>query len=113
MKMSKWIIALFLCSNAAMVLAADKTPVLEKNSCGKIEYPKAALINEEAGLVVLSVLVATDGSVAEAKIEKSSGSKTLDKAAVKIYSACKYAPGTKDGKQEQAWAKVEHVWSLT
>lgn len=113
MKMSKWIIALLLISNAAVVMAADKTPILERSSCGKIEYPKAALINEEAGLVVVSVLVATDGSVADAKIEKSSGSKALDKAAVKIYSSCKYTPGIKDGKQEQAWAKVEHMWSLT
>jgi protein TonB len=113
MKMSKWIIALFLASNAAAVMAADKLPMLDKNSCGKIEYPRAALMNEESGTVTLAVLVAPDGSVSDTKIEKSSGSKSLDKAAMKIYSGCKYSAGTKDGKQEQAWAKIEHLWSLS
>lgn len=113
MQISKWIIALMLTSNAAIVFAAEKAPMLDKNSCAKAEYPKAALMNEESGLVVLSILVSPDGSVADSKIEKSSGSKTLDKAAQKIYSACKYSPGTKDGNKEQAWAKIEHMWSLT
>ena len=113
MKISKWIVALMLSSSVAFAMAADKGPALEKNSCGKAEYPKAALMNEESGLVVLSVLVTPDGGVAETKVEKSSGSKTLDKAAQKIYTSCKYSPGTKDGAKEQAWAKVEHMWSLT
>jgi protein TonB len=113
MKMSQWIIDLMLTSSATFVMAADKAPVLDKNSCGKADYPKAALMNEESGVVSLSVLVMPDGSVTDSKVEKSSGSKTLDKAAVKIYMSCKYSPGTKDGKSEQAWAKVEHVWTLS
>jgi len=113
MKMTKLVIALLLASSATIVIAADKAPILERSTCGKFEYPKAALINEEAGVVSLSLLVAADGTVADSKLEKSSGSKTLDKAAVKIYSACKYSPATKDGKSEQAWTKIEHVWSLT
>lgn len=67
MKMSKWIIALLMIGNTTIVMAADKTPMLERGSCGKIEYPKAALMNEEAGLVVVSVLVASDGSVTDRK----------------------------------------------
>jgi protein TonB len=113
MKISKWIIALMLSSSATFVIAADKAPTLDKNSCGKAEYPKAALMNEESGVVSLSVLVTADGSVQDSKVEKSSGSKTLDKAAIKIYSSCKYSPGIKDGKSEQAWTKVEHVWTLS
>ncbi|MBC7404769.1 MAG: energy transducer TonB [Cytophaga sp.] len=111
--MTKFLVALFLACSASIGFAADKAPTLDKNSCGKFEYPKAALINEETGIVSLSLLVATDGTVTDSKLDKSSGSKTLDKAAVKIYSACKYSPATKDGKSEQAWTKIEHVWSLT
>lgn len=113
MKMTKFIVSLFMTCAAGFSMAADKAPVLDKNSCGKADYPKAALMNEESGIVTLSVLVMPDGSVTDSKVEKSSGSKTLDKAAVKIYMSCKYSPGTKDGKSEQAWAKVEHVWTLS
>ena len=113
MKFAKLVASLFFIASTANVFAADKAPVLEKNSCGKVEYPKAALMNEEAGVVSLSLLVTADGSVSDSKLEKSSGSKTLDKAAVKIYSACKYSPAIKDGKSEQAWTKIEHVWSLS
>lgn len=113
MKISHWIIALMLSGSATLVMAADKAPVLDKNSCSKAEYPKAALMNEESGVVSLAILVMPDGSVTDSKVEKSSGSKTLDKAAVKIYTSCKYSPGTKDGKSEQAWTKVEHVWTLS
>ena len=113
MKLTKLVIALLLACSASFSMAADKAPALDKNTCGKIEYPKAALINEEAGVVLMSLLVGADGTVTDSKLEKSSGSKTLDKAAVKIYSACKYSPATKDGKSEQAWTKIEHVWSLT
>jgi periplasmic protein TonB len=113
MKMTKFVLALLLASSTIIATAADKAPVLEKSTCGKFDYPKAALINEETGVVLMSLLVAADGTVTDSKLEKSSGSKTLDKAAVKIYSTCKYSPATKDGKSEQAWTKIEHVWSLT
>ncbi|MDE2430500.1 MAG: TonB family protein, partial [Burkholderiales bacterium] len=53
-----------------------------------------------------------DGKVVESKVEKSSGSKSLDKAALSALSQCKFKPGTKDGKPEQAWAKVDFVWKL-
>ncbi|MDO8415177.1 MAG: energy transducer TonB [Agitococcus sp.] len=95
------------------VFAADKAPVLDKSSCEAATYPKAALMNEESGTVSVAVLVSTDAKVVEVKIDKSSGSKTLDKAASKIYSTCKYSAGQKDGKPEQGWAKVDHVWSLS
>ena len=112
-KLTKLVVGLFLACAASVSLAADKAPVLDKNSCSKAEYPKAALMNEESGVVSLSILVMADGSVTDSKVDKSSGSKTLDKAAIKIYTACKYSPGIKDGKSEQAWAKVEHVWTLS
>ncbi|MBY0574125.1 MAG: energy transducer TonB [Undibacterium sp.] len=93
--------------------ASEQAPVVEKQSCEKAVYPKSALINEETGTVVLSVLVAADGNVLESKVEQSSGSKTLDKAAAKIYSSCKFKPGAKDGKPFQTWVKLEHIWSLS
>lgn len=111
--MKNLFLAVALMSSVTFANAAEVGPIVEKNSCEKAVYPKSALINEETGTVLLSILVAPDGSVLESKIEQSSGSKTLDKAAAKIYSSCKFKPGVKDGKAQQAWAKLEHIWSLS
>ena len=112
LNMKKFLLAAAVLVSATSAFAND-TPVVDKQSCEKPVYPKAALMNEEAGTVVLSVLVGTDGNVVDSKVEKSSGSKTLDKATTKIYSSCKFKPAVKDGKPQQAWTKFEYVWSLT
>ena len=69
-------------------------------------------MNEETGTVSMGFLVGVDGKVVDSKVEKSSGSKSLDKAALSALAQCKFKPGTKDGKPEQLWAKVDFVWKL-
>ena len=91
---------------------AEVAPVMDSKSCDPPKYPKAALMNEEQGTVSLMFLVGPDGKVTDSKIDKSSGSKSLDKAALSAFSQCKFKPGTKDGKPDQLWAKVEFVWKL-
>ena len=46
------------------------------------------------------------------KIEKTSGFKNLDNAAVKAITNCKFKLGTKDGALAQTWTKVNDVWAL-
>lgn len=111
--MKKFLLALSFLSAVGVANASEVAPVVEKQTCEKAVYPKSALMNEETGTVTLSVLVGPDGSVVDSKVDQSSGSKTLDKAAVKIYSSCKFKPALKDGKPQQAWAKLEHIWSLS
>jgi protein TonB len=60
----------------------------------------------------MAFLVSASGEVVESKVEKSSGFKNLDKAAVKALSACKFKPGMKDGAVAQTWTKVDYVWAL-
>ena len=60
----------------------------------------------------MAFLVGADGNVVDSKLEKSSGFKNLDKAAMKALSACKFKPGTKDGAVAQTWAKVDYSWKL-
>lgn len=102
---------LMICASAVS-FAAEVSPVLDSKSCDAPKYPKAALMNEEQGTVELSFLIPPDGHVADSKIEKSSGSKTLDKAALSAFSQCKFKPGMKDGKPDALWAKVEFAWKL-
>lgn len=97
----------------SMALAADVAPSIDtKANCEKPAYPRASLVNEEKGTVTLAFLIALDGKVVESKVDKSSGFKNLDRAAMSALSQCKFKPGTKDGKPEQAWAKVEYTWKL-
>ena len=96
---------------SASAFAAETPAVFDAKSC-KAEYPKASLMNEEQGTVSMAFLVSASGEVMDSKVDKSSGYKNLDKAAVKAISACKFKPGTKDGAVAQTWTKVDYVWSL-
>jgi protein TonB len=100
--------AVLVCGSAA---AAEVPASFDAGKC-KAEYPKASLMNEEQGTVSMSFLVSPDGSVVESKLEKTSGFKNLDKAAIKTISACKFKPGTKDGAPAQTWTKVDYAWKL-
>jgi protein TonB len=103
--------ALLLSGMSVAVVAAEVPASFDSKSC-KADYPKASLMNEEQGTTSMSFLVAPDGSVVESKLEKTSGFKSLDKAAMKSISACKFKPGTKDGSPAQTWTKVDYAWKL-
>jgi protein TonB len=60
---------------------------------------------------VLRFLIGTDGTVREAILVKSSGFKSLDRAAESTLRACKFAPTIKDGKPVETWEPVEYEWS--
>lgn len=107
-----FLISAMLCVAASSVMAAETAPVMDNKSCDPPKYPKAALMNEESGTVTMGFLISADGKVVESKVEKSSGSRSLDKAAIGALSQCKFKPGTKDGKAEQAWVKTDFVWKL-
>ncbi|NVM76451.1 protein TonB [Duganella sp. SG902] len=105
------VIAAVLVSSAPVAFAAEVPASFDAKNC-KAEYPKASLMNEEQGTVSMSFLVKPDGSVADSKVDKSSGFKNLDKAAIKALSACKFKPGTKDGAPAETWTKVDYAWKL-
>ena len=105
-------LAVLLMSAVAGSAFAGETPATFDASKCKVDYPKASLMNEEQGTTSMSFLVNADGSVADSKLEKSSGFKGLDKAALKGLAACKFKPGTKDGAPAQTWTKVDYAWKL-
>ena len=103
--------AVLLVSVSSAAFAAEVPASFDAKNC-KADYPKASLMNEEQGTVTMSFLINADGSVADSKLDKSSGFKNLDKAAIKALSACKFKPGTKDGAAAQTWTKVDYAWKL-
>ncbi|WP_426100963.1 energy transducer TonB [Massilia sp. TSP1-1-2] len=92
-------------------MAAEVPAIFDAKSC-KAEYPKASLMNEEQGVVSMAFLVSADGKVLDSKLEKTSGFKGLDKAALSAITACKFKPGSKDGKPDSTWTKVAYNWTL-
>jgi protein TonB len=105
------LMALLVAGIAGSAVAGEVPASFDASKC-KVEYPKASLMNEEQGTTSMSFLINPDGSVADSKLEKSSGFKGLDKAALKSLTACKFKPGTKDGAPAQTWTKVDYSWRL-
>ena len=103
--------AFVLAAIGNLAMAAEVPAIFDAKSC-KAEYPKASLMNEEQGVVAMAFLVSADGNVIESKLEKTSGFKSLDKAALSAITACKFKPGSKDGKPDSTWTKVEYNWTL-
>ena len=97
--------------NAAATSHAPRSAVIaDARSCVAPPYPINAYRNGQAGTVLLALLVASDGRVVDSKVQKSSGSSELDKAARNALSLCKFKPA--DGQTEPAWANLSYVWSI-
>ena len=62
--------------------------------------------------MLLAFLIDVNGAAPEGKIERSSGSRRLDDAALKALGLCKFKPATTDGTPERAWARIEYEWKL-
>ncbi|MEO5558481.1 MAG: energy transducer TonB [Dokdonella sp.] len=70
------------------------------------KYPVQALRLHQQGTVVLKVLVGTDGRPQEVTVEKSSGSRILDQAAIEAVKGWMFNPGMKNGQPAPGYALV-------
>ena len=84
----------------------------DASGCAKPNYPAAAARNGDTGTVTLALLVGLDGRVTSSRVQKSSGSRELDRAAVNALSLCQFKPGMNNGVPEAGWAQIAYVWSL-
>lgn len=78
----------------------------------QVAYPREALRNREQGTVILRVLVDIDGSVQTVEIEKTSGSRSLDRAAREAVAMWHFHPATRNGIAISAWASVPITFNL-
>jgi protein TonB len=60
---------------------------------------------------VLRFLIGADGKVREVVLVKSSGFKSLDRAAESSLRACQFEPPVKDGEPAEKWEPVDYEWS--
>lgn len=84
----------------------------DANGCAKPEYPARAARNGETGTVTLALLVGADGRVQDARVQSSSGSRDLDRAAISALSLCRFQPAMNNGLAEPGWGRIAYVWTL-
>jgi len=102
---------------AAVVRAPVHVPVIvpavvRADSCALPRYPAASERLHEEGVVSLKFLISENGQVVSGSVEKSSGYKRLDDAALAALSLCKFKPATVDGKPRQEWSAMRYRWEL-
>lgn len=84
----------------------------DAKSCALPDYPARAARNGDSGTTTLALLVGVDGRVSSARVEHSSGSRDLDRAAVSALSLCRFKPATNNGVAEAGWAQLAYVWTI-
>jgi protein TonB len=78
----------------------------------KPEYPRLAKQAGITGLIWVKVLVGKDGTVKKAAVYKSSGTQSLDDAAVEAAYKNKFKPGIQNGQPVNCWATYRVQFSL-
>jgi len=81
-------------------------PAIIPITCKKPEYPTESFKANESGSVLLRFFINVDGDVTQSQIERSSGYDRLDEAARTVLQACKFRPGSINGRPVAAWAPV-------
>lgn len=82
------------------------------DGCVKPDYPVSAARNGDTGTVTLALLVGADGRVQDARVQKSSGHRELDRAALNALSLCQFKPAMNNGVAEAGWGQIAYVWTL-
>ncbi|MBI5331589.1 MAG: energy transducer TonB [Betaproteobacteria bacterium] len=81
---------------------------------GNLNYPEAARQNGLHGTLILTANVRADGSLESVQIDRSSGSKVLDAAAVRIVEmSAKFPPFPESMRQKVDILGITRTWAFT
>lgn len=69
-------------------------------------YPQQSLIRREQGTVLLRVFVNAGGDPEQVEVQRSSGSRNLDRAAVDAVKRWRFRAGTRNGVATAGWVVV-------
>jgi periplasmic protein TonB len=87
---------------------------LKVERVGNLNYPEAARRQKVYGSLMLSVEIAADGRLLKVEVERSSGSRILDAAAIHIVEISAPYPAFNDAMRAKADILViNRVWSFT
>ena len=81
---------------------------------GNLNYPEAARQMKLYGSLLVTVSIRADGSVEDIRIDRSSGNRILDAAAVRIVEmAAPYAPLPPDIRRDTDVLHITRTWTFT
>lgn len=75
-------------------------------------YPLAARRNGDEGTVMLRVLVTTEGAAARVELDRTSGSASLDGAALEAVRNWRFVPARRGSQNVEDWVRVPVVFRL-
>lgn len=75
-------------------------------------YPLAARRNGDEGTVMLRVLVAIDGGASRVELDRSSGSASLDSAALEAVRNWRFVPARRGSQNVEDWVRVPVVFRI-
>lgn len=75
-------------------------------------YPLASRRNSEEGTVMLRVLVTTEGTASRVELDRSSGSPSLDGAALEAVRSWRFVPARRGTQNIEDWVRVPVVFRL-
>ena len=111
-------LALFLVASCSTVqpsvdVKADLSCRKEKEcSCQRPKYPRDSARNREQGLVRLKILVSHEGRARDVVVERSSGYRRLDEAAVEDAKRMCFRPAVRNGVPVEVWTNLDYKWVL-
>jgi TonB family protein len=113
-KRSAFLFAILLAASPAF---ADAPPTVAPVSMGPPHvcaqrYPARAIAVHAEGMTVLVFVVASDGSVKNVKVSRSSGNDDLDAAAVACAETWRYHPATRDGTAVETPWQASVAWKM-
>jgi protein TonB len=76
-------------------------------------YPPQAVRQHHEGTVTLLILVGVDGVPKDIKVEKSSGFRELDRAAMDAARNWRFNPEVKGGRKVEGYARVPITFNLS
>ena len=109
---------LFLVASCSTVqpsvdVKADLSCRKEKEcSCQRPKYPRDSARNGEQGLVRLKILVSHEGRARDVVVERSSGYRRLDEAAVEDAKRICFRPAVRNGVPVESWTNLDYKWVL-
>ena len=87
---------------------------LKVERIGNLNYPAAARELKLYGSLIITVSIRSDGSVERVEVDRSSGQRVLDAAAVRIVEmAAPYAPFPPDIRRDTDILHITRTWSFT
>ena len=85
--------------------------LVSAKSCTTPEWPREARRYEVDGITVMHFHIGADGSIADARVAKSSSWQLLDDAAMRSLVQCKFKPGLDEA--ERHTYPIQFVWTLS